>query len=61
VLIPNLMDKLKETISDIEFTPLNYNELVEKTSAFKEKRNEIINLIGNFIKISIKGSRTLVF
>jgi DNA helicase-4 len=51
-LIPKLKENLKQTISNIEFTPLTYNELVEKTSAFKEKRNEVINLVGSFIKIS---------
>jgi len=52
VLIPKLKVKLKQKISNIEFKPLTYKELVEKTDAFKDKRNEIINLVGNFIKIS---------
>jgi DNA helicase-4 len=51
-LIPKLKEKLKHTIPNIEFIPLTYNELVEKTFAFKEKRNEVVNLVGNFIKIS---------
>jgi len=51
-LIPKLKDKLKKTISNIDFTPLTYNELIEKTSAFRDRRNEVINLAGNFIKIS---------
>jgi len=51
-LIPKLKEKLRKTISNIEFIPLTYNELVEKTFAFKDKRNEVINLVGNFIKIS---------
>ncbi len=51
-LIPKLKEKLKQTISNIEFTPLTYDELVEKTFAFKDKRNEIVKLVGNFIKIS---------
>jgi len=51
-LIPKLKKKLKQTISSIEFTPLTYKELVEKTSAFKDRRNEVINLVGNFIKIA---------
>ncbi|MCJ7773204.1 MAG: UvrD-helicase domain-containing protein, partial [Desulfobacterales bacterium] len=51
-LIPKLKEKLKQKISKIEFTPLTYNELVEKTTAFKDKRNELVNLVGNFIKIS---------
>ncbi|TFF87416.1 MAG: hypothetical protein EU548_10340 [Promethearchaeota archaeon] len=51
-LIPNLRQKLKREIPNIEFIPLTYNDLVEKTHTFKDKRNEIINLVGNFIKIS---------
>ncbi len=51
-LIPRLKEKLKELFPKMEFTPLTYNELVEKTFEFKEKRNEVINLVGNFIKIS---------
>ena len=51
-LISKLKEKLKETIPSINFTPLTYNELVEKTFAFKDKKNEVVNLVGNFIKIS---------
>jgi len=51
-LIPKLKEKLIVKIPRIEFISLNYNELVEKTFEFKDKRNEIINLVGNFIKIS---------
>ncbi len=51
-LIPKLREKLKQTIPNIEFIPLTYNELVEKTFTFKEKRKEVVNLVGNFIKIS---------
>ena len=51
-LIPKLKQKLKLTIPNIDFIPLTYNELVEKTSAFRVKRNEVVNLVGNFIKIS---------
>ncbi|MFW9950206.1 MAG: UvrD-helicase domain-containing protein [Candidatus Thorarchaeota archaeon] len=51
-LIPKLKEKLKYIIPNIEFTPLTYNELVEKTFAFKEKRDEVVNLVGNFIKIA---------
>jgi len=51
-LIPNLKEKLKIVIPKIEFNPLDYDELIEKTFEFKEKRNEVINLVGNFIKIS---------
>ena len=51
-LVPNLKEKLKKVIPRIEFTPLTYRELVEKTYEFKDKRNEVVNLVGNFIKIS---------
>jgi len=51
-LIPKLKEKLKMVIPKMEFTPLTYSELVEKTFEFATKRNEVINLIGNFIKIS---------
>ena len=51
-LIPKLKEKLKETIPSITFTPLTYNELIEKIFAFKEKRSEVVNLVGNFVKIS---------
>ncbi|MFX1479870.1 MAG: UvrD-helicase domain-containing protein, partial [Promethearchaeota archaeon] len=51
-LIPKLKEKLINEIPKIEFNPLTYHELVEKTYEFKEKQNEIISLIGNFIKIA---------
>ncbi|MFX1346073.1 MAG: UvrD-helicase domain-containing protein [Promethearchaeota archaeon] len=51
-LIPKLKEKLKQKFPNIEFNALTYNELVEKTNSFKDIRNEIINLVGNFIKIS---------
>ena len=51
-LIPNLKEKLIATNPEIKFTPLSYEELIEKTFEFKEKRDEITNLIGNFIKIA---------
>jgi DNA helicase-4 len=51
-LVPNLREKLKKLFPKIEFTPLTYRELVEKTFQFKDKRNEVVNLVGNFIKIS---------
>jgi len=51
-LIPKLKENLKKVIPKIEFNPLSYVELVEKTHEFKEKRNEVVNLVGNFIKIS---------
>ncbi|KKN62101.1 hypothetical protein LCGC14_0515430 [marine sediment metagenome] len=51
-LIPNLKEKLKQAFPNIELTPLTYNELVDKTSAFKDRRKEVVNLVGNFIKIS---------
>ncbi len=51
-LIPNLKEKLKKVIPKLEFIPLTYSELVEKTFEFKEKRNEVVKLVGNFIKIS---------
>ena len=51
-LIPKLKEKLKEIIPSVEFTPLTYNELVEKTFTFQDKQNEVVSLVGNFIKIS---------
>jgi len=51
-LISNLKENLKKVVPKIEFIPLSYIELVEKTQEFKEKRNEVMNLVGNFIKIS---------
>ena len=51
-LIINLKEKLSKVIPKIEFVPLTYNDIVEKTFEFKEKRKEVINLVGNFIKIS---------
>ena len=51
-LIPNLQRKLLDINSKIKFIPLHYEDLVEKTHGFKEKRNEVVNLIVNFIKIA---------
>ncbi|TKJ18272.1 MAG: hypothetical protein CEE42_16635, partial [Promethearchaeota archaeon Loki_b31] len=51
-LIPNLKKNLLDINPKIEFIPLSYEELVEKTHEFKEKRDQLVNLIANFIKIA---------
>jgi len=51
-LIRNLKEKLIETNSSIKFEPLSYQELIERTFEFKEKQNEIVKLVGNFIEIA---------
>ncbi len=51
-LIPNLKKKLLDVNPKIEFIPLSYEELIEKTQEFKEKRDQLVNLIANFIKIA---------
>ncbi|MHA2399007.1 MAG: UvrD-helicase domain-containing protein [Promethearchaeota archaeon] len=51
-LLPNLKENLKRAIPELDFVPLTYKELVDKSFEFKDKRNEIVNLVGNFIKIS---------
>ncbi|MHA1797557.1 MAG: UvrD-helicase domain-containing protein, partial [Candidatus Helarchaeota archaeon] len=51
-LIPNLKENLKKLLPDIKFTPISYDELVEKTYSFKQNKNQIINQISNFIKIA---------
>ncbi len=51
-LITNLKNKLLKTDPKIEFSPLTLDELIEKTHQFKENRNEVPNLIHNFIQIA---------
>lgn len=52
LLIPNLKEKLIEKILDIEFTSMDYKNLVEKTNDFREKTEDIIKLFKNFIQIA---------
>ena len=51
-LIPDLQKKLKELNPNIRFDPLSLQDLIDKTNEFKDQRNEISNLIQNFIKIA---------
>ncbi|MHA1149147.1 MAG: topoisomerase DNA-binding C4 zinc finger domain-containing protein [Promethearchaeota archaeon] len=51
-LIENLKEKLKQKVLDIEFIPLPYEEIVEMTSEFDERKRDILDLIRNFIEIA---------
>ncbi|MFW9873097.1 MAG: UvrD-helicase domain-containing protein [Candidatus Thorarchaeota archaeon] len=51
-LIPNLRENLLSKIPEIKFKRLSYKDLVEKTNTFKDERDELINLVVNFIKIA---------
>ncbi|MFX1392198.1 MAG: UvrD-helicase domain-containing protein [Promethearchaeota archaeon] len=52
VLLYNLKLNLKKTDENIKFVPKKYEELIESTQDFKEKRDEIAGLIASFIKIA---------
>lgn len=52
VLISNLKTKLIEINPKIEFIPLSYDELINKTFEFDIKRNDTLNLISSFIQIA---------
>ncbi len=51
-LILKLITKLKEIEPEIEFRPLPFKELVEKTSEFDLKKNDILTLVSSFIQIA---------
>ncbi|MHA1805590.1 MAG: UvrD-helicase domain-containing protein, partial [Promethearchaeota archaeon] len=52
VLIPNLKQNLLKVNPEIKFMPLSYEELIERIHEFKEKRNEVANLLLSFIQIA---------
>lgn len=51
-LLENLKSNLKELAPAIEFIPLNYKDLVNKTSEFDLKAKDIFDLISSFIQIA---------
>ncbi|MGQ4876574.1 MAG: UvrD-helicase domain-containing protein, partial [Promethearchaeia archaeon] len=51
-LISNLKSKLKKINSNIAFKPLSLEELIQRVSDFKNKKNDIITLIDSFIRIA---------
>ncbi|MHA1763150.1 MAG: hypothetical protein ACTSYC_05245, partial [Promethearchaeota archaeon] len=52
ILIPNFKQNLLKANPEIKLAPLSYEELVERTNQFKEKRNEIVQLLLSFIRIA---------
>ncbi|MHA1192624.1 MAG: UvrD-helicase domain-containing protein [Promethearchaeota archaeon] len=51
-LLTNLKLELVSKVNDMKFIPLPYEILVEKVNDFKQKRNEINNLVVSFIRIA---------